>query len=54
MQRFRKDVKVALSAVLALLICTFCSGCSLGSALKDGAFLGLSEIVSQFVQGLAG
>jgi len=54
MQRIRKDVKVASSAVLALLACMFCSGCSLGSALKDGVFLGVSEIVSQFVQGLAG
>ena len=45
MRHLRQRFKTMKFAALAVFTLTCCSGCSLGEALIDGAFLGASETV---------
>lgn len=46
MPHLRQRFKTMKFAALAVVTFACCSGCSLGDALLDGAFLGVSETVS--------
>ncbi len=45
MRHLRQRFKAMQLAALTVFTFTYCSGCSLGDALLDGVFLGVSETV---------